>query len=215
MCSNSSNEDYLMEPKSLLNYLNELNTSINNKKLKIKTKSKSVIDFKAVNNENLSTSASIVEATLAQYSQEVTVNDDTDDIYVEAQEDENDHLSLSSTDLKSILPVTSDSTLENITDDEKFRKITLICSQTNGLVFESLLFHLNTQDYNEMNTTLAISLFFTLMSNPGVTPKLIEKLKAKNNVNCLIELTVKAVIQEPWKLAQFPAFTVFNLNIKT
>lgn len=182
MCSNSSNEDYLMEPKSLLNYLNELNTSINNKKLKIKTKSKSVIDFKAVNNENLSTSASIVEATLAQYSQEVTVNDDTDDIYVEAQEDENDHLSLSSTDLKSILPVTSDSTLENITDDEKFRKITLICSQTNGLVFESLLFHLNTQDYNEMNTTLAISLFFTLMSNPGVTPKLIEKLKAKNNV---------------------------------
>jgi hypothetical protein len=46
-----------------------------------------------------------------------------------------------------------------------------------------MLIHLNTQEYSELNCTLALSLFYTLMSNSGIPVKLIDRLKAKNNVN--------------------------------
>jgi hypothetical protein len=45
--------------------------------------------------------------------------------------------------------------------------------------FESLLQHLNIQQYNELNSLLTLSFFYTLLNNPGVPEKFIDMLKVQ------------------------------------
>ena len=74
---------------------------------------------------------------------------------------------------------------KNITDDEKFRQIVkfstgsssrvsaspVIKPQAYGIIIESILNFLNTQDYNEMNALIALSFLYTLLNNKFVSAK--------------------------------------------
>ncbi len=71
---------------------------------------------------------------------------------------------------------------KNITDDEKYRQITTIGEAPTkyGVVFESLMMHLNAQDYSEMHSLLSLGFFYTLINNKGVPRKFIETLEAQS-----------------------------------
>lgn len=151
MCS-SMNEDYLLEPKSLLNYLNEMNSpsasstgsteSKSATRSKSKLKSKSYTDFKSTSNETLTASASVVESNLSQLALQNEHLDDENDVYVDTQEDDlNDEKEEDSEAANVILPIREKQAVneihsaENITDDEKYRKINSVNNmQINGYV---------------------------------------------------------------------------------
>jgi len=70
-------KDYLSEPKSLLNFLNEMNFGANSKENDNKIKSKSVNDFKTqIKKQVFSMSSSDLEGNLAQLN--LIENNDTE-----------------------------------------------------------------------------------------------------------------------------------------
>lgn len=95
---------------------------------------------------------------------------------------------------KLIDPISGDlDTSNNITDDEKQRQMSgtnasgsksppIVVNSNNGsLIFESLLQYLTNQDYNELNSLLALTFINTLINNSGVNEKYIEMMQVKAN----------------------------------
>lgn len=64
---------------------------------------------------------------------------------------------------------------KNITDDEKHRQIT----SSFGIIFETFLQYLNTTEYDELSSLIALSFLYTVINNPGVPAKFYELLKIK------------------------------------
>lgn len=131
----------MAEPKSLLNCLNELNSSSakkSKKKLQNRIKSKSVIDFKQTNTDDILPSSMSISESLG--NQEQSVDEPANDMYLECPEEQDtDRLSSNSspdTDeinekispAKETVPSSSD----NITDDEKYRQINTVLNNNTG-----------------------------------------------------------------------------------
>jgi protein CLEC16A len=58
-----------------------------------------------------------------------------------------------------------------------------------------LLYHLNNENYDELNCTLALSLFYTLINNPGIPSKIIQKLNSKYSKFSFIEVLINKSIE--------------------
>ncbi|CAF0812734.1 unnamed protein product [Brachionus calyciflorus] len=77
----------------------------------------------------------------------------------------------------------------NITDDEKHRNLSLSpkLSSQFGIIFESLIQYLNTNEYDELNSLICLSFLYTLLNNPSTPSKVIDSIKIKlDNSNELV-----------------------------
>ena len=138
----------MAEPKSLLNCLNELNSTLTRKpkkKLQNRIKSKSVIDFKHINTGDILPSSISIAESLG--TQEQSMDEPANDMYLECPEEqdtdrvskdsspENDVINENISPLKETIPNSSD----NITDDEKYRQINTVLNNNTGWIFFSLV----------------------------------------------------------------------------
>lgn len=83
----------------------------------------------------------------------------------------------------------------NITDDEKYRQRGATVAGVRpkaGVIFQTLLDQLNSAEYSEANSLLALTLFYALLTNPGVPDKFSETLRA-NAVACEWSLNYSGV----------------------
>jgi len=200
MCTktrNNKGEDYLSEPKSLVNCLSCMSSSQSKNTLKAsKTRSRSTPHLSTVTrsytDENLSSkdestttqikiesSQALIEFIVGQQNQE---EEATFNNLLTIDETLSLQVTTTSVEPKPCPSVFSRSTsvllTENITDDEKYRQIVTTSSQGSyGVLFESLLSHLNSQEYCELNGLLALSLIYSVINNPGVPAKYIDALK--------------------------------------
>jgi protein CLEC16A len=185
--------DYLSEPTSLVVSLsscrgenkNSKNSYNSSNKLKNKSRSKSVPQFSNLLTNPLGSdlkNSSITE-TCSESRQESIV----------ADEEEEESKKIFSIDLKNgNFPVDTSqlSVTANITDDEKRQQISSSIqpktSQNKGLVFDSLLSHLNStlnNEYNELSSLLAVTCLNCIMNNPGLPLKFKETMCIKKNTN--------------------------------
>lgn len=60
----------------------------------------------------------------------------------------------------------------------KFNYVILNHYDNQRVVFETLLGHLNNQDYSEQDSLVALTFLYNLLNNPSIPKKFIDSLKA-------------------------------------
>ena len=156
MCEKSKNppgqsfDDYLSEPKNLVNYLSSL--SRENKRISSQSRrSLSVPHFTNINKSNESISS-------------IDTQKKENLIDKKEKNNENDELI----------------TL-NVTDDEKYRNLSVLPKSQFGIIFDNLIQYLNTDEYDEFNSLICLSFMYTLVNNPGLPSKVADSIKTRIN----------------------------------
>lgn len=180
MCEKSKNppghsfDDYLSEPKNLVNYLSSL--SRENKRVGSQNRrSLSVPHFTNINksNESISSNDAPKNATIIDNKEKNSEN--------------NELITL------------------NVTDDEKYRNLSILPKSQFGIIFENLIQYLNTDEYDEFNSLICLIFMYTLVNNSGLPSKVADSIKTRISngevcsmyndtlMDCLIKILEKSV----------------------